>query len=76
MNCQRCGDWFIKKLGRCHACMIQTALLFLISLIIWLSFEQAKSVEAITAMFFTFTTGGLFALHVLVWFGRRVLGKK
>ncbi|MFO6424480.1 DUF3624 family protein [Motilimonas sp. KMU-193] len=75
MKCQRCGDWFIKKLGRCHACMIQTALLFMVSLTFWLYLEGSSSVEAITAMFFVFASGGLFTLHILVWTVRRILGK-
>lgn len=72
MNCQRCSDWFIKKLGRCHACMLQSALLFLISLSIWLLIEEQRSVEAIAALFFAITAGCLFSLHILVWLVRHL----
>ena len=67
MDCQRCNDWFLKKLGRCHACMMQTALLFLVSLSSWLWLEDKMAVEAITALFFALSSGGLFFLHILVW---------
>ncbi|MCE2594975.1 DUF3624 family protein [Motilimonas cestriensis] len=67
MDCQRCNDWFLKKLGRCHACMVQTALIFLLSFSTWLWIDDKRSVEAIAAAFFATAGGGLFVLHIAIW---------
>ncbi|MCE2570794.1 DUF3624 domain-containing protein [Motilimonas eburnea] len=75
MNCQRCSDWFIKKLGRCHACMFQTGLLFFLSAASWYYLDKPNSVEAIAAMFFAVASGSLFLLHILVWLVRHLTNK-
>ena len=75
MACRDCsGGEFWHKLGRCAGCMVGCALLALVSGLIWWRLGADSSVPALTALLFLLGSGGLLALHLLVWSWRRLTG--
>ncbi|GAA4503863.1 DUF3624 family protein [Pseudaeromonas paramecii] len=75
MACRECErDEFWHKLGRCRGCMLGCALIALLSGLIWRGLGADGSVPALTALLFLLGSGGLLALHLLVWSWRRLTG--
>lgn len=75
MACRECErDEFWHKLGRCRGCMLGCALIALISGLLWRMLGADGSVPALTALLFLLGSGGLLALHLLVWSWRRLTG--
>ncbi len=75
MACQDCShDEFWHKLGRCRGCMLGCTLIALVSSLLWWWLGADSSVPALTALLFLLGSGGLLALHLLVWSWRRLTG--
>ncbi|MCD8547091.1 MAG: DUF3624 domain-containing protein [Aeromonadaceae bacterium] len=75
MACEACdGQAFWHKLGRCAGCMLACALIALLSGLSWWWLGADSAVPALTALLFLLGSGGLLALHLLVWSWRRLTG--
>ncbi|USD66606.1 DUF3624 domain-containing protein [Vibrio sp. SCSIO 43136] len=71
MSCQNCqSNWFWKKIGRCHRCMVQLAVLSLICWPTWwwLYRETPTSVESIGLFMTACAFSGLLLLHLVMKF--------
>ncbi|RJG42374.1 DUF3624 family protein [Motilimonas pumila] len=67
MSCQQCGEWFLKKIGRCRSCMWQSVIIAFIGWFSWLWLDCQLTVEGITALFFAAAGSMLWLLHITFW---------